>query len=577
MQALGSGLLLLSLMSAAGIAGADALLPSTPSVERRILGLAGGLALLITLAYFSTSLHAPLLTLPALLVSTLGFVLLRRRERATLAREPAWSLGGWLGLFGLFCVTLLWFAVPVLARALPQGWDPAFHVAATQIIRTQGLVPTTWAPYEPAEKFDYPAALHCVMGLYARLSGLPASTVFSYTMVGIAALTLALIYALGARFGQSPGAGALALIVYGFTDGWGTLAGHASWGGLPNMAGLVLMWAMLLGSLGPGRRALAFTTLCAIGIALLHHLSFAILGFTVVFAAVFELIVARRVSPPVRTAVIASFAALGSVGVLILLRPSGRFSIAEAFHFDREGMLTVVRMIEVVGWPVLGFGLAGLLLTWLVRDQAPARILAAWTMGLILFWLTWDWGYRWGANNFRHQDFTAFTPSRGITDAAVLLAVLGGVFLWRIVRLLPWQPIWIGAAFLVAVWHARPAEEQRLAEARAASTGAERAESFCRETREKTPADAVVFAPDFGEVGIWLPYLCERELNYFPDPGYAASDYRAAKMNQRDPNAFSRLVQRDHPRPVFYATRRPQQRGRLVFRQGEWLLYDVSS
>jgi hypothetical protein len=577
MQGLGSGLLLLSLLSAAGITGADALLPSTPTVERRILGLAGGLALLITLAYFCTSAHVPLLTLPGLVLAAIGFALLRRSNRQELTPEPRLSVSGWIGLAVVYAVALVWFAIPVLARALPQGWDPAFHVAATEIIRTEGVVPTTWAPYEPAEKFDYPAALHCVMGLYARLSGLPSSTVFSITMVTIAALTLLLIYALGARFGEARGAGALALVLYGFTDGWGTLVGHAVWGGLPNMTGLALMWAMLLASLAPGPGGLAFTTICAIGIALLHHLSFAILGFTVVLAAMFELIVTRQISPPVRRAVAASFIALGTVGVLILLRPSGRFSIAEALHFDREGMLTIARMIEVVGWPVLGPGLAGLVLVWIVRDIPNARILAAWTMGLILFWLTWDWAYRWGANHFKHEDFTAFTPSRGITDAAVLLAVLGGMFLWRLVRELPAPAAWVGVAFGLALWHARPAEEKRLAEAKAATASAMRAEAFCRETREKTPANAVVFAPDFGEVGTWLPYLCARELNYFPDPGYAVSPYRQAKMNQRDPIAFSRLVQRDGPRPVYFATRRDDRRGKLVFRQGEWRLYDVSS
>jgi hypothetical protein len=44
------------------------------------------------------------------------------------------------------------------------------------------------------------------------------------------------------------------------------------------------------------------------------------------------------------------------------------------------------------------------------------------------------------------------------------------------------------------------------------------ARAFCAQLKDATPADSVVFAPNAGAVGIWLPYLCAREFNYFPEP-----------------------------------------------------------
>ncbi|MGC4121039.1 MAG: hypothetical protein QM765_41970 [Myxococcales bacterium] len=91
--------------------------------------------------------------------------------------------------------------------------------------------------------------------------------------------------------------------------------------------------------------------------------------------------------------------------------------------------------------------------------------------------------------------------------------------------------------------------------------------------KSKTPADAILFAPNAGEVGTWLPYLCGRELNYFPDPGYYQSPYRETKMRLQDPKSFAQFVA-PQGRQTFYATR-GQAPFPLVASAGGWNLYRI--
>jgi hypothetical protein len=568
---------LLILAAFPGVLLADVLLSTRPSFERRVVGLVSGFGLLLIASFVCTSLHVPMLAL--LLMAGAAIVAGRLWIQRASPSAPSLPVGpgGWTAMAVVLAAAFAWFAIPVWLRVLPQGWDPAFHVSAIELIRTEQHIPDTWAPFEPFEKFNYPPALHSVLALYARLADLPSDRVFTLALLGAGALNLVMVLLLGWRVGGQLAAGLLAVIVYGFTDGWGTLASHASWGGLANLTSLLFMWAILLTCLEPGRGPRIATTLLAVAMVVLHHLSFAIAGFTIFFIAGLEWLAERRWSEPVRTALWATGVAVVSAGVLVLTRPSGRFSVAEAFHFDREAMITLPRMVEAVGWPVMLLGGIGLVLALMSRLDPPMRMLAGWTVGLLAFWVTWDIVYRTGAWALTHQVFTAFTPSRGLTDAAVLLAVMGGVLLWRILREWPHPPVWIGAFLLVAVAYGWDAENGRVNGARNAAFSAERARAFCAEVRRTTPEDAVVLAKDFGEVDVWLPYLCERELNYFPDPGYATSPYRDAKMRERDPEAFARVVRRERPRPIYFATRRTFNGGRLIFTLGDWRLYEVPS
>ncbi|HEY3448204.1 MAG TPA: DUF6541 family protein [Myxococcales bacterium] len=577
------GIFLLGLGALPGILAADALAPALPPVERRVLGLITGLAL-TTIACYLAALSGVLVLAIALLgVTTAAFAWLYLRPGDAPGAQPLAprATGGSAHaahLWGLAAVALAFaaFATPLLLRPVPQGWDPAFHSAIIDSIRRLGELPTTWGPYEPAEKFNYPAAMHAVFALYAKLSGVAPDSAFTLGFLWIGALMLLAVYALGLRFGGgSARAGTLAVLVYGLSDGWGTLAGHAGWGGLPNLAGLVLMAGFVLAVSEPSRGGIVLAALLAAAIAFTHHLSFALLGFSVGVLVLLELVVERRWSAAGKAGFWAIALAVATAGLLVMLRPSGRFDLLHAFKFEREKMTDLFKAWEVMGPVLLAGGLAGLVAS-LFSHRAPGqRLLPAWTVGLLAFWVLWDMVYRAAVWWIAHGSWTALTPSRGLTDAAVPLAVCLALLVDRLASRLPSRWPWavVGAAALALAALGYPGERDRVRGAPASRGEFAGARELCEAVKKQTPPDAILFAPNAGEVGIWLPYLCNRELNYFPDPGYYQSPYRETKMRLQDPKEFARFVA-PQGRQTFYATRGQASFPRVAS-VGGWNLYRI--
>lgn len=573
------GLFLLFLGALPGVFAADALAPGLPLVERRVLGLVAGLALTTIACYLAALLGVLVLAIALLGFATAGFGWLRLGPGDDLPDGPAPG-ARWGGLaphlWGLGAVAAAFaaFAAPLLLRPVPQGWDPAFHSAIVDSIRRLGELPTTWGPYEPGEKFNYPAALHAVLALYAKLGGVAPDLAFTLGFLWLGALMLLSVYALGLRFGGgSARAGTLAVLVYGLSDGWGTLAGHAGWGGLPNLAGLVLMAGVVLAVSEPSRGSTLLAALLAAAVALTHHLSFALLGFGVGLLVLLELALERRWSKVGQAAFLAVALAVATAGLLVMLRPSGRFDLLHAFKFEREKMTDLVKAWENLGPVLLVGGLAGLCASLLTHREPGQRLLPAWAVGLLAFWVLWDMVYRAAVWWVARGQWTALTPSRGLTDAVVPLSLCLAVLVDRLASRLPSRWPWavvVAAAVALSALGFR-GERDRVRDAPASSGEFARARALCAEVKKQTPPEAILFAPNAGEVGIWLPYLCGRELNYFPDPGYYQSPYRETKMRLQDPAEFARYVA-PQGRPTFYATR-----GRagfpLVASVGGWQLY----
>ena len=574
MLAAAACLLLVALGVAPGVLAADALVPDAPALERRALGLISGLALSMIASYL-TAMVGALLLAPLLLALAGGlFFWLRRRRPAP--RAPAeFGLGGLLGGALAIVAALAVFAVPMLMRPMPQGWDPAFHTSIVESIRNLGSLPSTWGPYEPGEKFNYPAALHAWLALASRMGGLSPDFAFTLGFCAIGAVMLVAAWALGVRFGKSALAGALAALLYGLTDGWGTLASHANWGGLPNLAGLALMSGFVLAVSRPSRGATVLAALLAAATAFAHHLSFALLGFSFAMVLLLEVLVERRPSAAGRAAFFALTLAVATAGLLVLARPSGRFDLAHAFKFEREHITDLFKAWEAMGPVLILGGLAGLLASLVRHKDSSERLLPAWAIALIAFWVAWDMVYRAAVWWIVHGSWTALTPSRGLTDAAVPLSVCAAALLAGLLDLIP-RPAWrwagVAAVAIALSLLGYRAESDRVRDAPSASGAFDDARALCREVQQRTPLDAIVFAPNAGEVGIWLPYLCNRELNYFPDPGYYQSPYREAKMRIQDPREFARYIASQSQRPTFFATR-----GRadfaLLASAGGWNLY----
>lgn len=575
------GITLLALGVVSGLLGADALAPALPPLERRSLGLVLSLALLTIAAYLAAAAGVLLAAL-GLLGAAAGAFVLRRVFVPYPDDDPdvATSKAGGLDRAAAavaFALAFGAFAVPVLLRAMPQGWDPAFHCAIVDTVRRLGALPTTWGPYEPGEKFNYPAALHAAIALFSRLAGLSPHAAFTAALLWIGALMLVCVYALGVRFG-GPRAGAFAVLLYGLTDGWGTLASHAAWGGLPNLAGLVLMAGFVLAVSAPSRGTIAVAALLAAAMAFTHHLSFALLGFCFALLIALELLTERRWSPVGRAAFWALTLAVATAGLMVLLRPSGRFDLAHAFKFERERITDLLKAWEAMGPVLLAGGLVGLVGSLFVHKAPGERLLPAWAIGLLAFWVLWDMVYRAAVWWIAKGSWTALTPSRGLTDAAVPLSICAAALLARLADRLPKRGAWaVGAALAVALaalgWSG---ERDRVRDAPAARSAFADAEALCKAVQAQTPPEAVIFAPNAGEVGIWLPYLCRRELNYFPDPGYYQSPYRETKMRLQDPREFARFIASQGGKPVFWATHGGGGDLPLVASAGGWSLYRVT-
>jgi hypothetical protein len=550
-----------------GIVACNRLIPSRARLERWILGAIVGTSLLLAASYLCARGGALLLAPGLLGIALTAACFLPSQGVRARGGRPGWPV------LMTFAATLAWFAVPLLLRTFPIGWDPAFHTSIVESIRTLGRIPETWGPYEPGEKFNYPAALHCAIALLARIGRLRSELAFNLSFVGLGAIMLSAVLALGLRFGGRYTA-VLALGLYGFTDGWGTLASHASWGGISNLAGLALMAGFFLLVTEPSRGAIGLAAAVAAATALTHHLSFLLLAFAVAWLMAIELIAERRLSTVGRAAFLSTTLAMLSAGIIVMAFPSGRFEIAHAFRFEREGITDLLTAWERMKWPLLIPGSLGLIAAMRAFRSPAQRLLPAWAVAMLGFWVTWDHVYRGAVFFISGQNYTAFTPSRGLTDSAVPLAILGAWMLARFLERFRWSAA-IAATLVVAlVVIGGKAEWSRLASDGAREQRFAQARQACEMVREKTPEDAVIFAPHAGEVGIWLPYLCGRELNYFPDPGYHDSAYRKAKMSAADPDRFADLVRAQRERPVYFLTQ-SRWRGAALGSAGSWNLYEV--
>jgi hypothetical protein len=78
-----------------------------------------------------------------------------------------------------------------------------------------------------------------------------------------------------------------------------------------------------------------------------------------------------------------------------------------------------------------------------------------------------------------------------------------------------------------------------------------------------------------GDLSMWLPYITSRETNSFPDPGYATSAWRAAKINAHSAQEFAELLHCERQRPTYFMTQGTFDGGRFVLELNEWRLYEV--
>jgi hypothetical protein len=576
MRAALAGILFVALCAAPGLLLADLLAPSHPALERRILGIATGFALLTIFAYLSTLIGIPWLA-PAILAAAL-LPLWRARRRRPPPPPAESGPRGWKLATVAFVVlcAFVWFAIPMVMRPMPWGWDTSFHAPLVEIIRSEGSFPSTWSPYEPDARFNYPAGLHADMAFLGELTGLPSDTVITVSFLLLGALLLLVVLALGRRFGGDWRSGAFAVALFGLTDGWGTLSSHGDWGGLSNLGGLVLMSSFMLSLARPSRGTTILAALAAVATAFVHHLSFVLLITVGALLILLEFVSERRLSDVGKRCAIALGLSIATAGTLVLANPSGRYELGEGFRYlDR--MVDVAKMVDVMGVPVLLLGSLGLCGTLTTHRTPPDRLLPAWTVGLLGFWILFDIIYRVIVYLTTGENYTAMTSARGLTDAAVPLSVCGGILLskWADATGRPTLAIWLCVGLLTLICYRAPLSRVRQGASLAPAFA--QARELCRVVREKTPANAVLFSPEAGgTIGLWLPYLCVRETNFFAYPGYRATEYLGRKHQIRDPVVFANYVAQSRRRPVYHASRYRGGPGKWVGAGGGWNLFELT-
>lgn len=307
---------------------------------------------------------------------------------------------------------------------LPPGWDPSFHLLlASRVAETGGLL-TSWQPYEPI-RLNYPLAAHALLaGL--QVGGLERA--FSVFLGGGSTLLILLVAALARRAG-APDVAVVAAAILMSLGVWMGGLGYLGWGGLPNLLAVVQLCGLLVCVLTPELRWRGgfVVALLTAGIVLTHH-HVMVSGGLAVLAA---LVATRRWDVLPWTAVGMTIASGGWVPLVLRAGDAGQTTI----YSYVEELLTPPRLAEELGWPLAGsLLLTPLLLVGVGRRNGPARGLIAPLAALLVAWMAFDHGCRLLAWARGWEAFTVFTPSRFLTNAVPLLAVLGGCGIAELVR-----------------------------------------------------------------------------------------------------------------------------------------------
>ncbi|HKW20367.1 MAG TPA: hypothetical protein VJO13_03265 [Ktedonobacterales bacterium] len=535
------------LLTAPGVLWAIYCYPSGSYATRVVVGLALGLAFqwqcsaMLAAGPGITRLSVALTTSGGLLLA--GVLAWRRRHTFRLRRMSWQPRRAWL-LLAILGVSAGISAIPLAAHTIPQGWDPSFHALLASTTVVTGRLPT-WAPYEPIP-LNYPYGPHVFIAEISLLTGIAPDQVFGVLLNLLTPLATGLaLYAFARRAWRDTGAALGAVAAYAFLGNWGSLD-YGAWGGLPNALGFVLVLAFLLVFFARG----AEWTRVLVGGALLgaislahHHVMLTAALLLVGYGLALGLwALAKRGQSGGRLALrqlrrlgLTTLVALVTVSYfavpyLARARDIGNSDVLRyADHFtglifDKNGWLLWVLALIGLGC-VVSFAVAHdcVKLPLRLRWTGPLAFTVVASVLLLLAFLFGYYGYRAYSLRIYHHPYTAFTPTRFLTDLTYFLAVFAGpplAMLWRRAdenrwSRMPWTRSVARAAIVLALiftagltilsqfvpdqGHLEPGEA-------AVFAWIERA----------TPADTVVMNLD--PTNRWAPYFTRREATQTPVP-----------------------------------------------------------
>ncbi len=356
---------------------------------------------------------------------------LMRRSRLAPGDRNGLVAGPNATLAWLLLVVVIFQIASVMRQVIPPGFDPAFHVLLAKKIALTGRIIRDWQPFEDST-LNYPLGSHFLIALFARFSSIPLPRVFQLLMVTFSVLSALAVYALGAEYFGSETVGLYAAIAYSFWAFVGS-ADYLRWGGLPNQLGMLLGLGIisLVLRAGEERKRIALMALLFASVCLTHHHVMFTMG-AILIALMMLFFATNDLERRYRTIFLAL--ATGSIAASFFLVPYALKAVTlrqtDVFHMNDN-------------WPVLGivlvcFALDGLALDYYRKSGRP--YVFHWALAILgLLYLLFGWAYFYYRLHMQGEGFSAFTPSRFITDTVYFLSLFAGYSLYRLQKDRGWS------------------------------------------------------------------------------------------------------------------------------------------
>lgn len=577
-------------LTAPGILWAVLCYPSGSYASRISVGVALGLTFqwhvcaLLAAGPGITRLSVAAATGAGLLIASL--LAWRRRWTFRLTRIVRHPRHTYLLLLILALATAI-SAAPLAIHSIPQGWDPSFHVLLASTTIATGHLPT-WMPYEQIP-LNYPYGPHVFIAEISLLTGIAPDQVFGVLLNLLTPLATGLaLYGFARQVWRSPEAALGAVAAYGLLGNWGSLD-YGAWGGLPNALGFFLLLAFLQVLFARGhewtRVAVGGLLLGALPLAHHHVMLTGALLLTTYSACLVVLALLRRRQPigHIARRQLVRLVLIAVVGFVTV----AYYAVPYALRAREIQNSDVLRYIEYVpglifdknGWLLWILALAGIVLGVLAGfqrkrlkrlDQAfrvrqtEALLFTAATSVLLLAFLLGYYGYRAYSLRVYHQPYTAFTPSRFLTDLTYFLAVFAGpplALLWHWAGSILWRQhpagqviaryaLRAGLALALVITAVNTiATTQFVPHQGHLELGEAAAFTWIK---QHTPANTIVINLD--PTNRWAPYFTQREVTKTPVP---VSEFTTGYVAEKRYLASLLLSLLGHERLVAFAAASP--------------------
>ncbi len=515
-------------------------------LEKVITGIVGGIAANITLCYLHAMFHGLhlyiysyflilLLSLSLFLFNAISQNILpwKQQNNIPIDLTTIWFL---LAL----CSSIAAEAIPTFSTTAPLGWDPSFHsILAQKILHSNSLI-DNWQPFEKIN-LNYPLGMHVLIALIAKWSHQEVYQVFQTLHMLVQIPAAILIYLLSIRIFNHKQAAIFAMLSYAFLCHWGSFRSYYQWGGLPTEFGmlffLTLIWSFVSHH---NKKSMAFGVLLFGSIILVHHLSAVISSTVMGFYILMNL--TRRKLDTLSFCFLILFP-LTFIAYSFFIVPY-TFRIREiegtgVLKFHGESIIPLLSIPDKLGYLITGLGIVGLALSFRKIERSEENFLICWLTSLLLSFCLLDYVYRFFANYFFQENFTAFTPSRFLTVLSYPLALYAGHALQTITtqgnKILSKmkQPakvqkmdITFSALFVTIVLLSIPDIKNLIGQ----KGFSEQTYQLGQWIKQNTPENGFIIYLTPIEEKNWLPYLTWRPTVYTPIPVSENSQMRMKKL-----------------------------------------------